>query len=190
VGENEATAPDDIGSEGVGFPEKNLIGDLQSIGVAETVGTVTDMATNTPYATVAQRRRTVAALGAATRRVSKPSPGAVARFPVVATKRRPLYAHGIVRLDDCGRLRDVAVFTAVGFVPGVRVSVSILEERAVVVSDDSSAVAIDVRGRLSLSETQRKLLGVGPGDAVVLSGNAVTGAVVIQPTDVLDGLVV
>ena len=189
LGENEAPNPAGTGSRASASPGKNPPGEPISNAATETVGTVSDMARQTPYATVAQRRRTVAALGPVTRRVSKPGPGAVASFPVVATKRRSLHAHGIVRLDDSGRLREAAVFAKVGLVPGVRVSVSIHEGRAVVVADAASSVVIDCRGRLSLSETQRKLLGVGPGDALVLSGNAVTGAVVVQPTDVLDGLV-
>jgi hypothetical protein len=103
--------------------------------------------------------------------------------------RRALHTHGIVRIDDCGRLRDTSAFATAGFAAGSPVKVTVADGRAIVELDPASDVVIDARGRLALSETHRKLLGLTSGDLVMVSAPAEGSSLVIQPTDVLDQVV-
>ena len=139
--------------------------------------------------TVQRRRALVASLTPVVARTGTPGPSLVARLRPVPSVRRAIHTHGIVRIDDCGRLRDASAFATAGFVAGSPVKVTVTSGRAIVELDTSSDVVIDARGRLTLSETHRKLLGLASGDLVVVSAPASGSSLVIQPTDVLDQVV-
>ena len=147
--------------------------------------------TPTNYAPAVQRQRALVASlrpSLAAKPMTGPSP--VARLRLLPTVRQATYLHGIVRLDDCGRIRDAAVFSAVGFEPGTPISATVEAGRLLISHDEASSVTLDGRGRVALSETHRRLLGLTTGSPVVISGASADRTVVVQPTDVLDRVVV
>ncbi|MTD59096.1 AbrB/MazE/SpoVT family DNA-binding domain-containing protein [Amycolatopsis pithecellobii] len=77
---------------------------------------------------------------------------------------------GMARVDRTGRVREWSVFDALGWRPGRRLRLEILDEVIVFVADPIGHHRVDERGAVTLPAAARQMCGIERGPALLLIG--------------------
>jgi hypothetical protein len=135
--------------------------------------------------------RTVAALQPQPDRPDQPGGGIVSRLdlaPATEMAASP-WAHTMARSDASGRLPvPAALRDVLGWAPGTDLGGGIDDGRYRL-HPGTGAAHLDRRGRLVLTETAWRYLGLGARVAVLLSANPTAGSLTVTPTGRLDQVV-
>jgi hypothetical protein len=112
----------------------------------------------------------------------RPSPAPLPLLParhLLAGSDAPVL--DMARLDRSGRLSARALLRTLGWRPGRRVDIDVVDGAMVIVSAVSGQPAVGTRGELALPTTARQLCGMKPGPPVVLAAYPPLDLLVIHP---------
>ena len=91
---------------------------------------------------------------------------------------------GVAAVDGSGRVRERGVLAALGWEHGESLEIRIVRGIAVVHAAPQGRLRVDERGQIALPGGCRAILGIEPGDRVVLVALAARGLALVCPTDV------
>ncbi|GGN90683.1 AbrB/MazE/SpoVT family DNA-binding domain-containing protein [Nocardia rhizosphaerihabitans] len=101
----------------------------------------------------------------------------------------PEIIYGFAVVGDAGRVTDRAVLTALGWLPGTRLTVSCPEDRLILVREATDgSVQVTRAGFFRVPVHKRRRVGLLEGDRVLLVAHFGKKRLVIHPPAVLDGL--
>ena len=95
----------------------------------------------------------------------------------------------VARLDRLGRLSARDLVRAMGWAPGRRVTIDVVDDAVLVVSAAGGRHAVGGRGELVLPVAVRQLCGIDPFRPVLLAAYPVSDMVLIHPMEVVARLV-
>ena len=181
-------------SEEIGLLEVCVVpGQVAENSVAECVfedqpQIINAMKSATKLAPIKQQERLVALLRPVLNQTvtSVASQLPLAVVPVRHSPSGPL-SHGFARIDQCGRFRDAQLFTQLGWNSGDNLAFQVHGEQ-IIIRKGACTDAVDSRGRVQLSRTLRRLIGISSNDTVLLSADVFAGTLLISPTRLCDQL--
>lgn len=97
---------------------------------------------------------------------------------------------GTARLDSSGRLFNREVLDALGWPPGHRVTIGVVERVLVVVAAPTGLHSVRARGGLSLPAPARQMCGIAPRSVVVLLACPAVDTLVVHPAGTVARLLV
>jgi hypothetical protein len=95
---------------------------------------------------------------------------------------------GIASVSHSGRVRDIAVMSALGWVPGDRITVDLTPDALLLRRDAAAAHQVDDRGLVFLAAGPRTLLGIADNTRVVLVAIPAKDLLAVYPCTVVTAL--
>jgi hypothetical protein len=95
---------------------------------------------------------------------------------------------GIASVSHSGRVRDIAVMSALGWVPGDRIAVDLTTDALLLRRDAAAAHQVDDRGLVFLPAGSRTLLGIADNTRVVLVAIPAKDLLAVYPCTVVTAL--
>jgi bifunctional DNA-binding transcriptional regulator/antitoxin component of YhaV-PrlF toxin-antitoxin module len=92
------------------------------------------------------------------------------------------------KIDHSGRVGDRVLLTALGWNPGDRHDVRTIRQGAELSLSPTGLFRVDSRSNVFLPAATRDLLGIHPGDRVVLIASPTTDTLLIHPVTVVTAL--
>ncbi|TDP27729.1 hypothetical protein [Nocardia ignorata] len=108
---------------------------------------------------------------------------------VIPRTADPNIVYGIALITHAGRVTDHAVFSALGWRPGTRLTLSCQDERLILVcAAPDSSVRMNNGGFFRIPYRQRRRVGLLEGDRALVVAHREQKRLLIHPPAVLDGL--
>ncbi|MGW6729633.1 hypothetical protein ACWF9G_27345 [Nocardia sp. NPDC055029] len=108
---------------------------------------------------------------------------------VIPRTADPEIVYGIAVVNHAGRVADHAVFSALGWSPGTRLTVSCPEDRLILMrASPDGSVEMNAGGFFRVPFRKRRRVGLLEGDRVLLVAHRGHRRLLIHPPAVLDGL--
>lgn len=96
---------------------------------------------------------------------------------------------GVAAIDGSGRVRERAVLAALAWGPGETLDIRIIQDVAILRAAREGCIRVDGRDQIALPAGCRTVLGINPGDRVVLAAYPAKGVGLIYPMSVASGWV-
>ncbi|WP_173080020.1 hypothetical protein [Phytohabitans rumicis] len=113
-----------------------------------------------------------------------PDPVSMPELPVRRPSTGPeLPVLDMARLDRSGRLSVRPLLTALGWRPGHRVHIDVVDGVLTIASAVTSGHVVTGRGELVVPAAMRRLCGIADGSQVVLAGYPSTDLVTVHPAN-------
>jgi hypothetical protein len=122
---------------------------------------------------------------------SAPAPTAPQTLPLIPLPRTTHNSGlviGIASVSHSGRVRDIAVMSALGWVPGDRIAVDLTADALLLRRDAAAAHRVDDRGLVFLPAGSRTLLGIADNTRVVLVAIPAKDLLAVYPCTVVTAL--
>ena len=114
------------------------------------------------------------------------------RLPVgelLAVPRAGSLMYGMARIDVWGVVSNRAIVTGLGWAPGDRLTIALVNGSVVVHRDPAGTFAMGTKPYLVLPAAVRHRDGLGPGDQVLAVADANHVLLVVHPLQVLDTMI-
>ena len=107
----------------------------------------------------------------------------------LAPEPSPVPICGMAAIDRGGRLADVAVVAALGWLPGTRLDIRVRGGLVLVTADPHAAFRVTRPGQVRLPATVRHWCGLKAGSRVLLVADPAAGRLVVHPPPALHAMV-
>ena len=124
-----------------------------------------------------------------TARLAQVGRGRLPLVELLALPRAGALRYGMARVDSEGRVSNGATITALGWVRGDRLHISLIAESVVVHRDPSGAFTMGGKPYLVLPAAVRRRSGVRTGDQVLVAADPNHDVLVVHPLSVLDSMI-
>ena len=95
----------------------------------------------------------------------------------------------LASIDNSGRIADRAVVTAMGWLGGTRLAITVHDGLVVVAADPNGVFRLAARGRLRLPAVVRHWCGIRAGSRVLLVADRDRGQLRVYPPAALDAMI-